>query len=240
MWQERRSAWEHAGQTSANLVAAINSDIYRNIEQYALSLQGVIDKLRLADIDRVSPEIRKAVLFDKSAGARYLGAIRILNETGKIVEVGNVAADQRGNDGDSFKAYNDTHGHQTGDNLLLAIAICIADKARRASDLSVRYGGDEFALLLPGTSSQGALEIAERIRVSILNLRLRASDGAEPATASVSIGVAAVVPRPESQYSELVDAADKALYEAKAKGRNRSELIELPDVATVSGPRMVA
>ncbi len=94
LWQERRSAWEHAGQTASNLVEAIDADIARNIEQYALSLQGVIYGLKLAEINEVSPKIRAAVLFDASAGARYLGAIRILDEAGNITEMANVSGDR--------------------------------------------------------------------------------------------------------------------------------------------------
>ena len=94
LWQERRSAWEHAGQTTSNLVEAIDADIARNIEQYALSLQGVIYGLKLPEIDRVSPKIRAAVLFDASAGARYLGAIRVLDEAGNVTEMANVSSDR--------------------------------------------------------------------------------------------------------------------------------------------------
>lgn len=476
LWQERRSAWDHAGQTISNLVAAINSDIARNIEQYDLSLHGVIEGLKLPEIDQVSPRTRQAILFDTSAGAKYLGAIRVLNERGDVIEVGNVigpprpgptsfsnhdlflihknnpdaglyisrpfpassgeyviafsrrmaapdgafsgvvvgtlrldyfrdlfqkvapsprsaltlfatdgtvimrfpfkqgdigrrlvtadvlkrsklartglyekvalldgihrlytysqvsdfpllmvvgmpldevykswrseawiagllmialcgatifsavllrrelrrrvAAEQKlavlattdsltglSNrrhfdeviarewqramrektsiglliiDADRFKAYNDTYGHQTGDKLLEAIGAGIADKARRATDLGARYGGDEFTLLLPGTAGKGAFEIAERIRIGVLELRLPHSGGVETGTATVSVGVAGMVPRPGSDHCELIDAADKALYQAKANGRNRTELIEPVDAGSAGGPRLVA
>ena len=478
LWQERRSAWEHAGQTSSNLVEAINSDIARNIEQYALSLQGVIEGLKLPELDQVSLKTRHAILFDKSAGARYLGAIRILDETGNVVEVSHPTAERRlptsghtsfydqdlfqvhknnpnvgmyishpfvggggeyviglsrrisGDDGsfagvvvgtlrvayfrdlfmkvtpsprstltlfatdgtvimrfpvkdgdvgnrlttatvikkykevrsglyenvalldginrlyaysqvsdlpllmvvgipldevyaswrsealiagllmialcsatifsaillrrelrrrvaaeqklavlattdsltglsnrrhfdeviarewqratrertpiallmidaDSFKAYNDTHGHQTGDTLLQAVGTCIADKARRATDLSARYGGDEFALLLPSTPGRDALQIAEQIRVGVLKLRLQDPNRAEAHAATVSVGVAVMLPPLGSEHQSLINAADKALYEAKAKGRNRAELVELLDTAS-AGPRLGA
>ena len=84
LWQERRSAWEHAGQTASNLVEAINSDISRNIEQFNLSLQGVIEGLKLPELNDVSPRIRQAILFDHSAGARYLGSIRVLDQAGAV------------------------------------------------------------------------------------------------------------------------------------------------------------
>ncbi|MEA2991506.1 MAG: hypothetical protein QOD40_426 [Alphaproteobacteria bacterium] len=126
-------------------------------------------------------------------------------------------------DADGFKNYNDTHGHQSGDKFLEAIGGCIADKTRRVTDLAARYGGEEFAVLLPGTESHGALELAERIRTNVTQLGLK--DPAGPGMApTVSIGVACAVPQPGSNHRDLVNAADKALYEAKGNGRNRTEL----------------
>lgn len=128
-------------------------------------------------------------------------------------------------DADWFKAYNDTYGHQNGDKFLNAIAECIADRTRRVTDLGARYGGEEFAVLLPSTGAQGALEIAERIRADVIAL------GAQHPTSpygapTVSVGVACTVPLSGSNSRDLINAADKALYEAKDKGRNRTELAE--------------
>jgi diguanylate cyclase (GGDEF)-like protein len=142
-------------------------------------------------------------------------------------------------DADCFKVYNDAYGHQAGDKLLEAIGACIADKARRATDLAARYGGDEFAMLLPGTTGQGAVDIAERIRLAVADLRLEYPGGAGTGMAMVSAGVAAVVPRPGSDYRDLIDAADRALYQAKANGRNRTELAKMAENGE-SGPRLVA
>jgi diguanylate cyclase (GGDEF)-like protein len=126
-------------------------------------------------------------------------------------------------DADRFKSYNDTHGHQSGDRYLEAISRCIGDKTRRATDLAARYGGEEFAVLLPGTESHGAFEIAERIRTNVTQLGLKDPAGAGMAP-TVSIGIACVVPQSGSNHRDLVNAADRALYEAKANGRNRTEL----------------
>jgi diguanylate cyclase (GGDEF)-like protein len=121
-------------------------------------------------------------------------------------------------DVDHFKKYNDKFGHQTGDTVLAAIAGCIAANTRRAAEVSARFGGEEFAILLPGASAQYALEQAERIRAAVL--ALPASAGAPDITPTVSIGVAVV--RPGTSPADLIKAADKALYEAKASGRNRT------------------
>src|SRR3954451_16936578 len=89
-------------------------------------------------------------------------------------------------DADHFKKFNDTHGHQAGDQVLIGIAICISDSVRRAGDCAARYGGEEFAVLLPGQSADGALAVAEFIRHKVEQW----SD--DPATTTVSVGIASV------------------------------------------------
>jgi diguanylate cyclase (GGDEF)-like protein len=121
-------------------------------------------------------------------------------------------------DADHFKTYNDTHGHQAGDQMLVGIAICISDSVRRAGDCAARYGGEEFSVLLPGLSAAQAVRVAETIRLKVLQW----SEG--PAAATVSIGIASVTPSTTTDWSVLVQAADKALYAAKAAGRNQSVL----------------
>jgi diguanylate cyclase (GGDEF)-like protein len=128
-------------------------------------------------------------------------------------------------DADHFKSYNDTFGHQAGDQVLIGIAICISDSVRRAGDCAARYGGEEFAVLLPGLSAREALGVAETIRLKVQQW----SD--EPTVTTVSIGVASLTPAPTMEWHELLKAADKALYAAKANGRNQSVLARLPDLA---------
>jgi diguanylate cyclase (GGDEF)-like protein len=97
-------------------------------------------------------------------------------------------------DADSFKAYNDAHGHQAGDAALASIAQCIESGTRRASDLGVRYGGEEFAVLLPGETLQGAFRIAEEIRASVLSLRAQ-QQGRPDICPTISVGVASMIPQ---------------------------------------------
>ena len=125
-------------------------------------------------------------------------------------------------DADNFKAYNDQFGHQVGDAALIAIAHCIQSHTLRASDISARYGGEEFAILLPETSLADAAQLAERIRTSVLALRAD-QQGRSDSTPTVSIGVAAMVPRQGLLPRDLIKAADTALYQAKSNGRNRTE-----------------
>jgi diguanylate cyclase (GGDEF)-like protein len=128
-------------------------------------------------------------------------------------------------DADHFKSYNDTHGHQAGDQVLVGVAICISDSVRRAGDCVARYGGEEFAVLLPGLSSEEALVVAETIRLKVQQW----SD--DPTVTTVSIGVASLTPATAMEWSLLVKAADKALYAAKAGGRNRSVLASFPKLS---------
>lgn len=122
---------------------------------------------------------------------------------------------------DHFKRHNDNHGHQAGDECLRLVARTLASTARRAGDLPARYGGEEFAVLLPASSIEGAAALAERIRVAVERLRLPYLEASTGRHVSVSIGVAACVPGQAGSPSSLVAAADEALYQAKAVGRNQ-------------------
>ncbi|MEI9803661.1 MAG: sensor domain-containing diguanylate cyclase [Pseudolabrys sp.] len=121
-------------------------------------------------------------------------------------------------DVDNFKQYNDQFGHQTGDAVLMAIARCIEVGTRRPADIAARYGGEEFAVLLPGLAIKDAFDLAERIRKSVAALSPDIT-GLD-VTPTVSIGVAAGTPVDGLSPEFLVMAADKALYRAKASGRN--------------------
>jgi diguanylate cyclase (GGDEF)-like protein len=131
-------------------------------------------------------------------------------------------------DADHFKLYNDTYGHQAGDQVLVGIAICISDSVGRAGDCMARYGGEEFAVLLPGCTAPDALAVAEKIRLKVQQW----SDG--PAVSTVSIGIASLTPGPSMHWTLLLEAADKALYAAKAGGRNQSVVASMPKLSLVA------
>ncbi len=131
-------------------------------------------------------------------------------------------------DADHFKAYNDTNGHQAGDQVLVGIAICISDSVRRAGDCAARYGGEEFSVLLPGLSAVEAFAVAETIR-------LKVEQWSEPPdVTTVSIGVASLTPAASMDWPDLIEAADKALYAAKNNGRNQSVLAAVSQLALVA------
>lgn len=122
---------------------------------------------------------------------------------------------------DFFKRYNDAYGHQKGDECLKAVAGIISTEMLRASDHASRYGGEEFAVILPNTTGEGAKRVAERVRQALAERHLAHEDSPIADHITISVGVAtAVQPCGEDQAS-LMAAADAALYRAKLQGRDR-------------------
>ncbi|WP_372739371.1 diguanylate cyclase [Neptunomonas sp.] len=122
---------------------------------------------------------------------------------------------------DSFKPYNDTLGHQSGDLCLIQVINALRKRLRRGGDQLARYGGDEFCIILPNTSIQSAVDTAESLRILIQELAIPhpQSDAAECVT--ISIGVASWDRANLESSSSLVLRADSSLYRAKQAGRNR-------------------
>ncbi|WP_144184104.1 sensor domain-containing diguanylate cyclase [Elioraea rosea] len=121
---------------------------------------------------------------------------------------------------DHFKKFNDRYGHPAGDECLCKVAEVLASIGIRDSDLAARIGGEEFALLLPGTETDGAAAVAERVLEALQARRILHEDNL-PGIVTASIGVASCTPVPGMESRALVAAADAALYAAKARGRNR-------------------
>lgn len=125
-------------------------------------------------------------------------------------------------DVDSFKPYNDTYGHQAGDEVLSKVAQTLAEYARRPGDVAARYGGEEFALILPGSSEADASAIAEEVVGNIFEQNLVHKSSRVCDRLTVSIGVASLQPDGQScDETALIANADQALYLAKNTGRNR-------------------
>jgi diguanylate cyclase (GGDEF)-like protein len=139
---------------------------------------------------------------------------------------------------DKFKAINDTYGHLAGDQVLKEIANTLSTMLRDY-DLAGRFGGEEFSLLLPQTRAVDAFRIAERVRANIAGRSIIAPGamGGERVQVTVSIGVAALDSGSKRELSELVAAADAALYRAKAGGRDQVQMISTTrGLSAVSGP----
>ena len=131
-------------------------------------------------------------------------------------------------DVDVFKSYNDHYGHAAGDNCLKAVAAAIRTSCARASDMVARYGGEEFVMLLPDTALTAAAAIGEAARKAVLELGIPSAGFGEGSKVSISGGVAVLAGRSSGTATQLIVAADEALYRAKALGRNRIELVATP------------
>jgi two-component system chemotaxis family response regulator WspR len=129
-------------------------------------------------------------------------------------------------DVDFFKKYNDSYGHQLGDDCLRQVAAALAVAARRPGDLCARYGGEEFALVLPNTSVEGACLVAEAARSQVEALQIPHAASGVAAHVTLSLGVATMLPGEPLEPTALVQRADSALYAAKHGGRNRWQVFE--------------
>lgn len=125
---------------------------------------------------------------------------------------------------DYFKLYNDTYGHQAGDDCLRAVADTISANCQRPGDFVARYGGEEFIVILPNTEAEGAVHLAEDIRGEIERLKIPHMRSQVSRYITLSLGVSSVYPSAGIIPESLVGVADKALYEAKNQGRNRTVL----------------
>ncbi|MGI2260268.1 sensor domain-containing diguanylate cyclase [Shewanella sp. GXUN23E] len=130
-------------------------------------------------------------------------------------------------DVDGFKGINDHYGHLAGDEILRHVAELLQSQLKRPSDLLSRFGGEEFAIILPNTSAEGALQLAEQIRQAVMNADIRWEDVRIPLT--ISVGASAAVIESDEHPTELLEQADKALYQAKQSGRNRACLYSPQD-----------
>lgn len=122
---------------------------------------------------------------------------------------------------DYFKVYNDTYGHQAGDECLKKVAQALTDTITRPGDLVARYGGEEFAVILPDTDIVGVASISEALRSNVAKLRIDHTNSKIEKHVTISLGASSAAPNPGSAPEVLISQADKALYQAKQEGRNR-------------------
>ena len=130
-------------------------------------------------------------------------------------------------DVDRFKAYNDTYGHPQGDECLKDVGQCLKDSLRRPADIAARYGGEEFVALLPGTTPEGALSVAETFRNAVRKLHIPHS-GSELRRVTVTVGIATHIAGDDELPGDVVRRADRALYTGKANGRDQCIQIRPP------------
>lgn len=122
---------------------------------------------------------------------------------------------------DFFKPFNDSYGHQGGDDCLKKVAHSLGEMACRPADMAARYGGEEFAVILPLTNASGALTIGEKLRAGVEALQIPHEGSKVKATVTISLGCATIIPDKNATPETLIEMADKALYSAKENGRNK-------------------
>ncbi|HYK36368.1 sensor domain-containing diguanylate cyclase [Alloacidobacterium sp.] len=162
----------------------------------------------LASVDPLTGTANRRQL-DETLGHEWLRACRTTSPISLLLF-----------DVDHFKFYNDLYGHLRGDTCLRKISDAARQVFRRAGDTVARFGGEEFAIVLPDTDRQGAFEMAQRLRQTVESLRIE-HPGSQHNIVTVSVGCATLVPDVGADASVLIEAADRALYEAKRSGRNR-------------------
>jgi diguanylate cyclase (GGDEF)-like protein len=131
---------------------------------------------------------------------------------------------------DFFKRYNDHYGHQAGDDCLKRVAAALMTTVHRPADLVSRYGGEEFVMILPDTTAEGALAVAEKVLHSVRGLNIPHENSDAENHITLSIGVATLCSQENSKPEELIETADRMLYRAKERGRNQIE-VALPSPA---------
>lgn len=182
----------------------------KQVDSRTWELEQMNEKLRLmATVDGLTGVMNRRC-FDEMLDREWKRSLR------EKVPVAIVMVDV-----DYFKKYNDTYGHQAGDECLRQVAEAMEKRVHRPSDYAARYGGEEFVLLLSNTSLDGAIKVAEDIRLLIENLKLPHAASEVSSYVTISLGVMTLIPDAGMQISEVVRKADQALYYAKRRGRNR-------------------
>jgi diguanylate cyclase (GGDEF)-like protein len=128
---------------------------------------------------------------------------------------------------DYFKRYNDTYGHLAGDACLVQVAQLLRTIGGRAGDLVVRFGGEEFLIMLPGTDAIGAEHVAELVRQRLKDAQIPHSRSSVGDCITLSMGIVSGIPHPQWQMDDVIQKADEALYESKRLGRDRMTMVTI-------------
>jgi len=197
------------------MVVTKEMEVEDQLKKTEAALQAANQKLeRLVNLDGLT-QIRNRRSFDRVIQREWR---RLHRETGLLSLILC--------DVDDFKAFNDTYGHQAGDDCLRSIARVLNSKIGRPADLAARYGGEEFAVILPNTSAKGAFYKAESFRRAIEMLLIPHTHSSTGDYVTVSFGVSTLRPGDDTSPDTLIANADKALYKAKESGRNK--VVALP------------
>ena len=192
--------------------------VIKVMDKYQLEMQ---NQRLMEELAKKNKELERLAFLDGLTGIanrRYFEGV-IHQEWGRAAResypVGLIMIDI-----DFFKSYNDSYGHQKGDDCLIKVAGALSDAIRRAGDFVSRYGGEEFIAILPNSDPEGAFNVAETMRRNVANLQIPHKGSTIAPHVTVSLGVGSMVPQRQSTPSDLIDRVDKALYSAKQAGRN--------------------
>jgi diguanylate cyclase (GGDEF)-like protein len=186
-----------------------SKDLEVMVKERTIALQSANDSLQqLASMDSLT-QVYNRRYFDEYLEGEWQRARR--NEDWLSLILCDV---------DHFKDYNDTYGHQAGDVCLYNVAQAMLQVSHRSSDRVARYGGEEFVIVLPHTDREGAMRVAEAIRAQIQALNLPHMGSPTQGFVTVSMGVASMVPISEQGVFQLIQDADRGLYQAKQSGRD--------------------
>lgn len=210
-WLNISSIVDEVGEVT-NYVA-IFSDI-TDRKRFEQELQAANEKLkRLSSVDGLT-NIANRRYFEEFFQREWALAIRN-NAPLSIIMI----------DVDHFKIYNDTYGHQEGDECLKIVASTLSKTIKRPTDLVARYGGEEFVVVLPQTDSDGALVVAEQLREHVARLMIEHINSKSCSFVSISLGIATVIPDATMHREDLLHRADQGLYMAKRQGGNRVRFV---------------
>jgi diguanylate cyclase (GGDEF)-like protein len=225
----RKTIWHSAGVALLTMIAGLIG--WRLVRQFQLQGQTEAELRQARDaLETLNKALSGLAMQDglTGLGNRRQFDLALASEFSRAARSGRTLALIM-MDVDCFKQYNDFYGHAAGDECLRAVGRAVAQVAcQRAGDLAVRYGGDELAVLLPDTDLDGAVLLAQRIRSAVRALNIEHARTTE-GFVTLSAGVEAFRPVGEDvEPTALIRAADKALYAAKAAGRNRVHPAERP------------
>jgi diguanylate cyclase len=209
----------------AEQVRSVVSDLVSETHRIAVQNQKVNERLEqsnreIADLQVRLAEIQTEAMSDALTGLQNRRAFdEQLRQSTAEAKSDGAPLSLVMFDIDHFKAFNDTHGHQLGDQVLRLVAGCLKD-CTKGRDTPARYGGEEFAIILPGADVDGAIAVANQVRETVAGKRItRKSTKESLGTVTLSGGAAAY--RPGEPLEDLIARADAALYAAKESGRNR-------------------